>query len=191
MHYCNCKPPTVENTMNFSPRNIAIVLSAMLIFVALSGLATENIQGPVDFTLPKLGGGETSLSDYRGQWVVVNYWATWCAPCRKEMPELSQLHDDLEHVTVLGLAFEENHDSSFETYVRLAGVSYPVLKVNIDHPPEPFGTPKVLPTTILINREGWPIKILMGPVSRTQLEFYINGEAEKPRHPEEMPSFEK
>jgi len=168
-----------------------MALAAMLIFVAPSGLAVERGQGPVDFTLPKPGGGEVSLSDYRGQWVVVNYWATWCVPCRKEMPELSQLHDDLEHVTVLGLAFEETHDSSFETYVRLAGVSYPILKVDIHHPPEPFGAPKVLPTTILIDREGWPAKIFMGPVTRGQLEFYINGEAGKSEYHEEMPSFEK
>ncbi len=159
-------------------RKITLVFCAMLIFVVHNGLALESQRTPADFTLPKLGGGEVSLSDYRGQWVVLNYWATWCAPCRKEMPELSQLHDALEQVTVLGLAFEDALDNSFETYVRLAGVSYPILKVDVHHPPEPFGTPKVLPTTILIDPDGRPVKTFLGPVTREQLESYIDGIAE-------------
>jgi len=109
--------------MNLKARKIIVVFCAMLILVAHNGLAVESREPSVDFTLPKLGGGEVSLSNYRGQWVVVNYWATWCAPCRKEMPELSQLHDALEQVTVLGLAFEDALDNSFETYVRLAQLS--------------------------------------------------------------------
>lgn len=159
--------------MNFNSGKITMVLITMLIFAAPNDLLAQSGTAVVDFTLPKLGGGEISLSDYRGQWVVVNYWATWCAPCRKEMPELSRLHDANEHVTVLGLAFEDIHDSSFETYVRLAGVSYPILKVDVHRPPEPFGTPKVLPTTIIIDREGRPVKTFLGPVTRDQLESYI------------------
>jgi len=159
--------------MDLRVRKIIMVFAAMLILVAHTGMAVEGQEPSVDFTLPRLGGGEVSLSDYRGQWVVVNYWATWCAPCRKEMPELSQLHDALEHATVLGLAFEDAHDNSFETYVKLARVSYPILKVDIHHPPEPFGTPKILPTTILIDPEGRPVKTFLGPVTREQLESYI------------------
>jgi len=160
--------------MSINVRKITMALSAILVLLSQISAVAWDGGAPADFTLPMLGGGEVSLSDYRGQWVVVNYWATWCAPCRKEMPELSQLHDALEHVTVLGLAFEDAHDNSFETYVRLAGVSYPILKVDIHHPPEPFGTPKVLPTTILIDPEGRPVKTFLGPVTREQLESYID-----------------
>ena len=160
--------------MSINVRKITMALSAILVLLSQIGAVAWDGGAPADFTLPMLGGGEVSLSDYRGQWVVVNYWATWCAPCRKEMPELSQLHDALEHVTVLGLAFEDAHDNSFETYVRLAGVSYPILKVDIHHPPEPFGTPKALPTTILIDPEGRSVKTFLGPVTREQLESYID-----------------
>ena len=63
----------------------------MALLASIGAHAAYETEGPVDFTLQQLGGGKVSLSDYRDQWVVVNYWATWCAPCRKEMPELSEL----------------------------------------------------------------------------------------------------
>ena len=87
-------------------RQAAGLACALLLFAPL-GLADHAGDAPVDFTLQQLGGGEISLSDYRGEWVVVNYWATWCPPCRKEMPELSELHEARGDVTVLGLAYEE------------------------------------------------------------------------------------
>jgi thiol-disulfide isomerase/thioredoxin len=142
-------------------------------FAALAGYATDE---PVDFTLQQLNGGPVSLSDYRGEWVVVNYWATWCAPCRKEMPELSELHEQRPDVTVLGLAFEDVEDNDFEAFLRKAPVSYPILKVDVYAPPEPFGAPKALPTTILLDPGGRAVKTFLGPVTRESIEDYIDSE---------------
>jgi thiol-disulfide isomerase/thioredoxin len=129
---------------------------------------------PVDFALEQLGGGEVRLSDYLGEWVVVNYWATWCAPCRKEIPDLSKLHDQRADVTVLGLAFEELEDSDFYAFLEDFDVTYPILKVNVYDPPEPFGAPMALPTTIILDRQGRAVKAFIGPVTREAIEKFID-----------------
>jgi thiol-disulfide isomerase/thioredoxin len=129
---------------------------------------------PVEFGLQALGGGEIMLSDYRGEWVVINYWATWCAPCRKEIPDLSNLHKERSDVTVLGLAFEELDDSGFYDFLEDYDVSYPILKVDVYAPPEPFGAPLALPTTIILDKQGRAVKGFMGPVTREVIEQFIN-----------------
>jgi thiol-disulfide isomerase/thioredoxin len=136
--------------------------------------AAYDTDKPVNFTLPRLGGGEITLSDYLGGWVVVNYWATWCAPCRKEMPELSQLHDERDDITVLGLAFEDTDDEAFETFLAEFHASYPILRVDVYQPPEPFGAPKVLPTTIILDTEGRVLKTFLGPVTREVIEQVVD-----------------
>jgi thiol-disulfide isomerase/thioredoxin len=143
-----------------------------MLCTALAQAAYET-EEPVDFSLPQLGGGEVSLSDYRGEWLVVNYWATWCAPCRKEMPELSALHSERDDVTVLGLAFEDIEDSDYEEFLEEFNVSYPILRVDVYNPPEPFGAPRVLPTTIILDKEGRAVKAFLGPVTREAIERYI------------------
>jgi thiol-disulfide isomerase/thioredoxin len=119
-----------------------------------------------------------SLSDYRGEWVVVNYWATWCAPCRKEMPELSALHSERSDVTVLGLAYEDIEDSDFNSFLEASPVTYPILKVDVYQPPEPFGAPRVLPTTIILDRAGRAVKDFIGPVTREAIEQFLDGGAD-------------
>jgi thiol-disulfide isomerase/thioredoxin len=139
--------------------------------VHASGLITED---PVDITLEKLGGGEVSLSDYRGQWVVLNYWATWCAPCRKEMPELSDLHTERDGLIVFGLAYEDTDDSAFDAFLEEFDVRFPVLRVDVYNPPEPFGAPRVLPTTYILDTTGRAVKSFVGPVTREAIEEFID-----------------
>jgi thiol-disulfide isomerase/thioredoxin len=150
-----------------------ILLPVGLIFASVTWAAYET-EEPVDFTLQQLGGGEVALSDFRGQWVVVNYWATWCAPCRKEIPDLSELHGERSDLTVLGLAFEELDDSEFFEFLEDFDVAYPILKVDVYEPPEPFGAPSVLPTTIILDKQGRAVKAFLGPVTRETIERYID-----------------
>jgi thiol-disulfide isomerase/thioredoxin len=151
-----------------------VALLAAATLLGATSRAEYETEEPVDFTLQQLGGGAVSLSDYRGEWVVVNYWATWCAPCRKEMPELSELHDQRADVTVLGLAFEDVEDNDFEEFLQAAPVSYPILKVDVYEPPEPFGAPRVLPTTIILDRAGRAVKAFLGPVTRESIERFVD-----------------
>jgi thiol-disulfide isomerase/thioredoxin len=151
-------------------------LIPLALLLSASAWAEYETEEPVDFTLPQLGGGEVRLSDYRGQWVIVNYWATWCAPCRKEIPELSEMHAERDDVTVLGLAYEELEDSEFFAFLEDYDVSYPILKVDVYAPPEPFGAPVALPTTIILDWQGRAVKAFVGPVTREVIEQFISGE---------------
>lgn len=151
------------------------VLATLLLSVSAVGAGYET-EAPVDFKLEKLGGGEVALSDFRGDWVVVNYWATWCSPCVKEMPELSALHEQRSDLIVLGLAFEDVDDADFFKFLEDAPVSYPILKVDVYDPPEPFGAPRVLPTTIILDPAGKAVKTFLGPVTREDIENFVDGE---------------
>ena len=157
--------------------NVTKILSVCLMALMLNvpGLrAAYESEEPVDFTLAQLHGAQMSLTDLRGKWVVLNYWATWCAPCRKEIPDLTALHDASENIVVLGLAFEDTEIENFDEFLEEFQPSYPILLVDVYAPPEPFGAPKVLPTTIIINPQGYPVKTYLGPVTRKTIESFIN-----------------
>lgn len=128
----------------------------------------------VDFDLPGLDGERHSLSDHRGQWVVVNYWATWCKPCRKEIPDLSDLHDRRDDVTVLGLAFEDTEVEDFERFLADYPASYPILMVDVYEPPQALGAPRVLPTTHLFDRDGELVETWLGPVTSDMITEWID-----------------
>ena len=149
------------------------LILALILFAPLTWAVYET-EEPVDFSLQQLGGGEVSLSDYRGQWVVVNYWATWCTPCLKEIPDLSELHEERGDLTVLGLAFEDLEDSDFDEFLEDFDVSYSILKVDVYQPPEPFGAPRALPTTIILDKQGRAVKAFLGPVTREAIEGFID-----------------
>jgi thiol-disulfide isomerase/thioredoxin len=156
---------------------ITKILSFVLLFLMLwvSSLhAAYGSDEPVSFTLQRLHGEELSLDELRGKWVVLNYWATWCAPCRKEIPDLSALNTTREDIIVLGLAFEDTDIESFDVFLEEFHISYPILLVDVYAPPEPFGTPRVLPTTIILNPQGFPVKTFMGPVTREDIESFID-----------------
>ena len=161
--------------MKVNERKPAWMYVLALLLSASALRAAEIPSEPVDFSLERLGDGRVALSDHRGDWVVVNYWATWCAPCVKEMPELSALHEERDGLVVLGLAFEDVDDQDFYDFLEDNPVSYPILKVDVYEPPEPFGSPKVLPTTYILDPQGVPVKTFLGPVTREDIERFIDG----------------
>jgi len=140
--------------------------------------AVYETEEPVEFSLPRIAGDDVSLSDYRGQWLVLNYWATWCAPCRKEIPELSELHRERENLTVLGIAYEDIDEQALIEFLEEFLVSYPILVADVYRPPEPFGAPKVLPTTIILDPSGRSVKAFLGPVTRQDIEAFIDSQTE-------------
>jgi len=154
---------------------IKLVLLAMFLVTPWVQAAYES-DSPVDFSLQRLHGDTVSLSDYRPQWVVLNYWATWCVPCREEIPDLSALHQARDDITVLGLAFEDTEIETFDAFLEEFEPSYPILLVDVYEPPEPFGAPKALPTTVILDPKGYPVKTYLGPVTRENIESFIDSQ---------------
>lgn len=107
------------------------------------------------------------LTTHRGQWVVVNYWAQWCKPCIKEIPELNRLDSNHDDVTVLGVNYDGLANAALEEQVETLGVAFPTIT-------DPSGDlevprPTVLPTSLIINPAGELVKVLVGPQTEESL----------------------
>ena len=153
---------------------IPVLAMTLMMSIAAPARGGDERVGPVDFSLQQLHGGTVTLSEFRPKWVVLNYWATWCAPCRKEIPELSELDDERDDIIVLGLAFEDTEMDIFDEFLSDFEPSYRILLVDVYNPPEPFGAPKALPTTIILDPEGYAVKTFVGPVTRDSIESFID-----------------
>lgn len=124
-----------------------------------------------DRELPVLGGpGEGSIADYRGRWVLVNLWASWCGPCRQEAPELDRFAEGYRErgVSVLGINVQDNSEDAL-TFLRDYGVAYKQLRSIGDERSAAFGSTGV-PENFLIDPRGRLAFIRRGPVDQGLLE---------------------
>lgn len=120
-----------------------------------------------------IDGTSYDLAEHRGKWVVVNFWATWCKPCLKEMPELSALDAMREHIEVIGLAYEEIEVAEMKAFLEKHPVVYPIAIIDTYEPPADFDTPRGLPMTYLIDTEGKVVDQFIGPVTAHEIEAAI------------------
>ena len=126
-----------------------------------------------DFTLTDLDGNEVKLSDLEGQKVVLNFWATWCGPCRSEIPELAAFQAAHPDVKLLGISVDER--LSAEGVARVAerlGARYPILHDPYGAAGTPYGV-NTLPTTFVVDEGGDIVDTRVGAVSQRGLERMV------------------
>lgn len=129
----------------------------------------------IDYALPDLNGQVQSLSQYEGKWLIVNYWATWCKTCKKELPKLVSTHkaNKDKDVVVVGINFESIDQDELKAFVEKNNISYPVLQSK-PIPATPLGRVYALPTTYIIDPTGKLVAGQVGLVGKEDIENYIN-----------------
>lgn len=118
-----------------------------------------------------LDGTELSHDALRGKVVLVNFWATWCAPCRAEMPLLERMHKrhEADGFVVVGLAVDRVSTAAVAAFVRERGVTYPIAHVGAEAE-QVFGGVRGYPTSFLLDRSGKIRHTVLGPVAPLSLE---------------------
>ncbi len=147
---------------------LGILLVALLLYLGLvtnSSKTTPTGLGPgkpaPDFKLKTLDGKEVSLSDYRGKVVLINFWATWCPPCREEMPLFKRVYERYKNkgFEILAVSTDTSVDP-VKKFVKEYRLDFPVL-LDTDNISSLYGI-QGLPTSFLIDREGKIVKVRLG-----------------------------
>lgn len=132
----------------------AMLVSLSLMFGA-AGLQAKEMNEPApDFTLKSRSGENLRLEDFRGQVVMLNFWASWCGPCRQEMPLMDDIHERYKDLgfTVLAVNVDENRDEALR-FLDKVPVSYPILYDPESQVSEQYNV-QAMPTTLMIDRNG-------------------------------------
>lgn len=144
---------------------------ALLLAFAVPTHAAMPLQPTLHVTTLK---GQTfDLAAQRGKWVIVNYWATWCVPCIKEMPDISHFVATHKNVAAIGLAYDDSELADIKAFVAKHPVVYPIAQVTLDKPLKDFDEPRGLPTTYLISPDGKVAKHIVGPITEASLAALI------------------
>ena len=134
-------------------KKVLLVLSIFIVFAPT--VFAENIKGPApDFTLKSRSGENIKLSELRGEVVMINFWASWCAPCRQEMPLLEELYKKYSDLGFTLLAVNVEEDSyKAESLLRDIPVTFPVLYDNTNRVTKLYKV-VAMPSTVIIDRDG-------------------------------------
>jgi thiol-disulfide isomerase/thioredoxin len=174
-------PPTARGNRNpLALFAVAVIAAAMLYFgfhaARRSGptpVATKSSPAP-DFTLESLDGKSMRLSDLRGKAVLLNFWATWCGPCKIETPWLVELQNQYgaQGLQVIGVAMDDSGKDDIAKFAKDMGVNYPVL-LGKEAVGDAYGGVPALPESFFIGRDGKIVDKIIGLKGRSEIEDSI------------------
>jgi thiol-disulfide isomerase/thioredoxin len=142
-------------------------------FGAPVSVLRQEVKAP-QFALKDLNGRIVRLSDYKGKVVLINFWATWCPPCRAEMPDLVRLQREhgKEGLQIIGITYPPEQRGRVRRFARGLKVNYPII-LGTREIKARFSSDETLPLTIVINRDGKVIEIISGILLREEFDEKI------------------
>ncbi len=149
--------------------------------------AVQDRTRMADLAFPQLNGASWRLSEHRGEVVLINYWASWCAPCRQETPGLIDLARDYRYkgLSIVGVSMDEGGKPAVESFLHEFHVPYPVLMPDLKSPSVP--AIDALPTTVLVDRSGRVAKSYVGAVRESVFRADVDRLlAERPAAPSDI-----
>ncbi len=141
-------------------------LCLRLLLIGLAALSLAACDNSKEFSL--LNGEQKNLSDYRGDWLVVNFWAEWCPPCLEEIPELNLLAQENDNIKVLGVSFDKLSNDELSALTEKLDIQYPVVATE-PMPYLPMERPLSLPASYIVTPKGEIMGPLMGKVDRHKI----------------------
>jgi peroxiredoxin len=150
------------------------VLQKTLVRMAAEESGFEDWKGVAapDFTVKTLDGAQLKLSDLRGKRVIVDFWATWCPPCVKEIPHFIQLRKEFPETELAILGISNEDEPTLREFVRRKGINYPIASA--DNLPAPYKNVTAIPTTFFIDRRGVIQEVLVGYHDLESLRKHAN-----------------
>lgn len=153
-----------------------IVIGAMMLASPVS-ISAQQVNAQVkapQFELRDVNGRTVRLSDYQGKVVLINFWATWCPPCRAEMPDLIKLQTEhaKQGLQIIGITYPPEQKSRVRRFARSLKVNYPII-LGTRQIKARFSSDDTLPLTVVVNRDGMVSHIISGILLREEFEEKI------------------
>ena len=155
----------------------AIIAGCAWLLFFVNRPTTHHLPHPYlapEFELRDLNGNRAHLSDFRGKAIVLNFWATWCAPCRREIPWFTEFQKEYgpQGLQIIGVSMDDGGRDAVAPFVRRMDIDYVVL-LGDSHVSSLYGGLEILPTTYYISPHGDVIAFVNGVLSKTEVEHDI------------------
>lgn len=153
--------------------SIFIIISFILSINTLSANTSDNKKAP-DFALKTLEGKTVKLSDYKGKIIIIDFWATWCPPCRKGIPDLIELQKAYsKDLVIVGISLDQERTlKDLKPFIENYGINYPVVLGN-EKVVRDYGGVNAIPTSFVIDQKGFIIDSHVGLVPKSVYEDKI------------------
>jgi thiol-disulfide isomerase/thioredoxin len=149
-------------------------VALLILLLVVEPVAAFGQAASGDFSLKDLKGKRARLADYRGKVVLVNFWATWCAPCRAEMPDLIEWQKEYKDrgLQIIGITYPPYRARSVRATARRLKINYPIL-FGTRKVADLYGVGEILPVTLVIDRDGSLLDRITGIIDREEFDLKV------------------